>query len=142
MINGSDPFDPIDMTDCKGVGAYLNAGECTCGPFALFDDNQECSCADGHMRFGNTACIMCSGVGANLNEFGVCTCAEHAVLSFNRDSNQLECKCQDGFFTSNVNVNTCFKCNGGVFNKDTNECSCEGDGNVYNSQTQRLGFKN
>ena len=78
MIN--ETSDPIDFTDCKGVGAFLSGGECACGPFSDFDDNQECQCLDGHMRFGNKACIMCAGVGANLNEAGVCTCAEHSVL--------------------------------------------------------------
>lgn len=78
MIN--ETSNPIDFTDCKGVGAFLSGGECACGPFSDFDDNQECQCLDGHMRFGNKACIMCAGVGANLNEAGVCTCAEHSVL--------------------------------------------------------------
>ena len=78
MIN--ETADPIDFTDCKGVDAHLVGKECACGPFSVFDENQECQCIDGHMRFGNKACIMCAGVGANLNEFGVCTCAEHSVL--------------------------------------------------------------
>ena len=139
MIN--DTADPIDFTDCKGVGAHLVGNECECGPFAAFDENQECQCKEGYMRFGNKACIMCSGVGANLNEFGVCTCAEHSVLRFIKDANQLHCECQEGFFTSNINVNTCFKCSGGVFNPDTNDCTCEGAGKIFNAETKRSGCK-
>ena len=139
MIN--ETADPIDFTDCKGVGAHLVGNECACGPFSVFDENQECQCIDGHMRFGNKACIMCAGVGANLNEFGVCTCAEHSVLRFNRDTNQLHCECQEGFFTSNTNVNTCFKCVGGVFDPDTNDCTCEGAGKIFNAETKRWGCK-
>ena len=36
-------------------------------------------------------------------------------------------------------MNTCFKCSGGVFDPDTNDCTCEGAGKIFNAETKRSG---
>ena len=114
---------------CSGVGAMLIEGECVCPEFATLSSAGVCECDDGFEAFNDKICVMCAGVGAKLSDAGVCECGKNAMLGVVGDA--LECVCKDGYLPSDTDLNACYLCDGGNFDKVENVCTCiEGENKI------------
>ena len=83
-----------------------------CANFASLVENSTdgtaiCKCDQNYLPF-NDVCIMCSGVGAFVNEAGQCSCDTGAMPVF--INNLVQCVCPDNWVQSG---DTCFQCNRG-----------------------------
>ena len=91
-----DPSCPVDtpasmpsFVRCVGPGAIIpeDGASCTCGDNSIWNaDLGECECEDGYLGSTqanwqrNPICVICSGVGAYVDHYGVCKCGDGAIL--------------------------------------------------------------
>ena len=85
---------------------------CSCDKKKNFVSNAAgdgCDCAEGYLiNKVNDVCIMCSGIGAFVNDAGLCLCGTGATLIV--VDNLLQCVCQVNWVQSG---DSCLKCDGG-----------------------------
>ena len=110
---------------CHGDTAAVNddLDICECGPGSKPIDNGECSCKDNHLlNDAGDECILCFGLGAQLDVFDKCTCADrNAIVTDN------ECACNEAenwFLLGSTGE--CKKCVAGLaeLNQETGVCAC------------------
>ena len=108
-----DPSCPADtpatmpsFVKCVGPGAIIpeDGASCTCGDNSSWNaDTEECACDDGYIGSlqsnweRNPHCVICSGVGAFVDQYGVCKCGDGAVLDGS------DCYCPDGSVSDSLN---------------------------------------
>ena len=108
-----DPSCPVDtpatmpsFVKCVGPGAIIpeDGASCTCGDNSSWNaDTEECACDDGYIGSlesnweRNPHCVICSGVGAFVDQYGVCKCGDGAVLDGS------DCYCPDGSVSDSLN---------------------------------------
>ena len=129
-----DPSCPSDTSTtlpsfvrCAGPGAIIpeDGASCTCGDNSFWDANlEECVCEAGFMATlatnweRNPSCVLCSGVGAYADHYGICKCGDGAVL------NGSNCECPDGTVSDVLN-SRCYDGIDSFFDKDLYTCETD-----------------
>ena len=76
--------------------------------------------------------VLCAGVPLNCPQ----SSSGHGTCSINA-ANQAQCKCDEGWINKNCNMRVC-RTEGGVFNKQTEQCTCPQGEVCCTKETQRL----
>ena len=110
---------------CHGDTAAVNeeTDVCECGPGSKPIVDGECGCKDKHLlNDAGDECILCFGLGAQLNVFDECQCADRNAIVVD---NECACNEADDWFLLG-STSECKKCVAGLaeLNQETGVCAC------------------